>query len=78
MDYKLSREAEDEEIYKLATQEDRIIVTQDRRFNKQLKIHGTGIIVIPSYLTNQEIDILLTDFISDKNPEDFLGKATKI
>lgn len=77
-DYNLPRETEDEDIYNLATRENRIIVTQDQRFGKQLKIKGTGILIIPAYLFNEEIDILLSEFISDKNPEILKGKATKI
>ena len=78
LDYRLPRQTDDEDIYNLATLEDRIIVTQDKRFDKQITIKGTGIIVIPSYLTNEEIDILLSDFISGKDPKDYKGKATKI
>lgn len=39
---------------------------------------GTGIFIIPSYLTNIEIDTLVSEFISNKNPNDFIGRATKI
>lgn len=77
-DYSLSREAADDEIYKLATQENRIIITQDQGFDKQLKIKGTGILILPSHLTNAEMDTILLDFLSNKKPVDFIGKATKV
>lgn len=74
----LSRQAEDETIYTLTTQEKRIIITQDEKFRKQIKNKGTGIIVIPSYLTNEEIGILVTLFIASKDSDSFIGKAVKI
>jgi len=77
-DYTLSRQAEDEAIYTLATQEKMIIITQDEKFRKQIKSKGTGIIVIPSYLTNEEIEALIILFISGKNPQDYQGKVTKV
>lgn len=58
--------------------EDRIIITQDEGFKKQIKPKGTGILVIPPYLDSSQIDEILTKFISAKDPEDFLGKTTKI
>lgn len=76
--YNLSPQAEDQEIYILATKDERIIITQDEGFKKQIKLKGTGILVIPPYLDSSQIDEILTKFISGKNPEDFLGKATKI
>lgn len=77
-DYGLPREIDDKDIYDLASRENRIIVTQDHRFGKQLKIKGTGILVVPSHLFNEEIDKLLSEFISDKNPETLKAKSTKI
>lgn len=77
-DYNLSPQAEDQEIYILATKETRIIVTQDEGFKKQIKLKGAGILVIPPYLDSSQIDETLTKFISGKDPKDFLGKATKI
>lgn len=76
--YSLSREAEDETIYNLATKEKRIIITQDDGFRKQVKKKGTGALIIPSYLTNETMDKILTEFISGKDPEDYKGKAIKI
>lgn len=74
----MPRQTPDEDIYNLATKENRIIITQDKRFNEQIKIKGTGILVIPSHLTNEEMDIILCEFILNKNPINFLGKATKV
>ena len=77
-DYNLSRQAEDESIYVIASKENRIIVTQDNGFRKQVNKKGAGIFIIPPYLTDDEIDDILFNFISGKNPDDFFGKAKKI
>lgn len=77
-DYSLSRQTEDKDIYVIATKENRIIITQDDGFRKQIRKKGTGVFIIPSYLTNDEIDSVIVAYISGKNPDDFLGKATKI
>lgn len=37
-----------------------------------------GIIGIPSYLSNNDIDLILSDFISKHDPEKCFGKAIKI
>lgn len=62
----------------MATIEKRIVVTQDNDFKRYKKIKSAGVLIIPPYLTTGQIDELLTDFISGKDPEDFKGKATKI
>jgi len=77
-DYNLSRQTEDKDIYIIATKEKRIIITQDDGFRKQTHRKGAGVFIIPSYLTNDEIDLIVIAFISGKNPDNFLGKATKI
>jgi predicted nuclease of predicted toxin-antitoxin system len=77
-DYNLSRQTEDKDIYVIATKENRIIVTQDDGFRKQILGKGTGVIIIPSYLTNDEIDLVVSEYISGRNPDDFRGKAIKI
>lgn len=76
--YNLSPQAEDEHIYQIAQDTERIIVTQDVGFKMLVKPKKPGIFVIPSYLSNEKIDKILTKFISDKNPEDYEGKVTKI
>ncbi|MBU4017137.1 hypothetical protein KKF69_06735, partial [Patescibacteria group bacterium] len=65
-------------IYQLATQEKRIIITQDNDFKNWIKPNKAGVFIIPSYLSNQEIDDLLSNFISQKNPENFIGKIIKL
>ncbi len=76
--FKLSGQTEDDQIYNLATKEDRIIVTQDNDFKKHIKPNKAVTLIIPSYLSNDEIDRLLTDFVNNKDPKDYKGKATKI
>lgn len=76
--YNLARKTEDKRIYNLATKENKILVVQDNDFKLYAKYKGAGVLIIPSYLSNKQIDNLLTDFISGKNPDDFLGKAIKI
>lgn len=77
-DHNLSRQTEDKDIYVIATKENRIIITQDDGFRKQTQKKGAGVFIIPSYLTNDEIDLILIEYIAGKNPDDFLGKAIKI
>lgn len=62
----------------MATLDKRIIITQDNDFKKWVKPKGAGVFIIPSYLSNNQIDIKLSEFISGKDPGDFLGKSTKI
>ncbi len=69
---------EDEEIYNLATNENRIVVTQDNDFKRWVKPKGAGAFIISAHLSTEQMDELLVSFISGKNPEDFLGKAIKI
>ena len=78
-DLGLSTQAEDEEIYQRAVKEDRFVLTVNfKDFKKLVKKDEPGIIGIESHLANQEIDKLVSDFISGKDPEDFVGKAIKI
>lgn len=77
--YNLPRQAEDKEIYELACRESRFVVTINYKDFKMLVRQGkSGVIGLPAYLSTEEMDILLTDFISEKDPDDFIGKATKI
>ncbi len=76
--YGLSGQTEDEHIYNLATKENRIIITQDNDFKKWIKPKQAGVIIIPPYLSTEEMDRILTTFIKGKNPDEFTGKATKI
>jgi len=43
-----------------------------------VKPKKAGIIFISPYLSNDQIDNAIMDFVSGKNPDDFWGKATKI
>lgn len=74
-----SFQAEDDEIYQKAIEENRFVLTINfKDFKKMVKKGRSGIIGIESQLSNKEIDELVTKFISNKDPEDFIGKATKI
>lgn len=78
-DYNLPPQCSDEEIYHLAVKEDRFVVTINYQdFKKLLKKGKPGIIGIPSELSNQEIDREVCQFLSMKNPDDYVGIATKI
>lgn len=78
-EYKLSPQAEDEEIYQKAVNENRFVLTINfKDFRRLVKPGKPGIIGIESQLSNDDIDKLVTNFLSDKNPADFLGKAIKI
>lgn len=78
-DFRLSRQASDEEIYELAVKENRFVVTINfKDFKKLVRREKSGAIVIPPYLSNEDIDVRLSDFISGKDPEDFKGRTVKI
>lgn len=75
----MSSQAEDEEIYQKAVIENRIVLTINfKDFRRLVKKGQPGILGIESQLTNKEIDQKVSDFISDKDPGDFRGKAVKI
>ncbi|MBI5451954.1 DUF5615 family PIN-like protein [Candidatus Gottesmanbacteria bacterium] len=78
LDYHLSRETEDETIYNLAVREKRYVITQDDGFRKQIKKRYSAVFIIPSYLTNQQIDELICQYIHDKDPDTCIGKAIKL
>jgi predicted nuclease of predicted toxin-antitoxin system len=74
----LSPQAEDREIYQKAIETDRFVLTINfNDFRKLVKKGKPGIIAIPSELSNQEIDLLLCNFLSMKNPDDYTGLAVK-
>lgn len=62
----------------IAVNKNRIVITQDDGFRKWVKRNKAGIFIIPSYLSNKQIDLLLTNFISGKDPEEFNGKIVKL
>lgn len=76
--YSLPRTVEDEHIYNVAMSEKRCVITQDDGFRKQVKNKQVAVFIVPSYLTVEEMDIVLSDFFRGKNPDDFVGKAIKI
>lgn len=77
-DFNLAPETEDQEIYTLASQKDMFVVTLDLGFKKLAKQNASGVIILNSGLSNEEIDNALSTFISGKNPQDYKGKTTKI
>jgi hypothetical protein len=77
--YHLSREAEDKVIFEVAKREERFALTINyKHFKRFVTSRSVGIIAIPGELTNEEIDKLVTEFITGKNPDDYYGKAIKI
>jgi predicted nuclease of predicted toxin-antitoxin system len=77
-DYGLSPQCSDLQIYELAIQEDRFIVTIDHDFKKIVQKGKPGIFILPSELSNKEIDKTLFTFLCGKNPLDYVGKSTLI
>ncbi|MDO8639126.1 MAG: DUF5615 family PIN-like protein [Candidatus Daviesbacteria bacterium] len=78
-DLKLSPQVEDEEIYQKATNEKRIVLTINfKDFKKLAKEGKAGVFGVESQLSNEDIDKKVCKFISGKNPQDFIGKATKV
>ena len=78
-DFHLSPQAEDKAIYQMAIRENRFVLTINfKDFRKLVKRGKPGIIGIESQLSNKDIDQKVTNFIADKNPEDYVGKAVNI
>lgn len=74
-----SNQISDEEIYQLATQNERFVVTINYRdFKKLVKTGGAGIFGVPPYLSNEEMDEVLTNFLAGKNPIELWGKAATV
>jgi len=77
--FKMSPQAEDQEIYARAVQENCFVLTINfKDFKKLVKAGKPGIFGIEAQLSNEEIDSLVTQFISGKDPKNYLGKAVKI
>ncbi len=75
----LPRQAEDEEIYQKAIEENRFVLTINfDDFRKLVKKNKPGVIGIESQLSNEEIDKKVSEFLSKKNPDDYMGKDIKI
>jgi predicted nuclease of predicted toxin-antitoxin system len=78
-DFGLSLTAEDEEIYNLAVKENRFVLTINvKDFKKLVQPGKPGILGIESQLSNEEIDKVVTEFLSGKDPDNFMGKSIKI
>lgn len=74
-----SRQIEDQDIYNTAVQQERFVVTINfKDFKKLVKKGKPGIIALPSALSNKDVDLVLTDFVSKNNPLNYYGKAIKI
>lgn len=79
VDLGMSPQTEDEELLNIAVREKRFVLTVNfEDFKRLLKNSKTGVFGIESELSNEEMDELVSDFLSGKNPEDFYGKATRI
>ena len=78
-DYNLPPQCSDAEIYQLAIQENRFVVTINYQdFRRLVKKAKPGVICVPSELSNKEIDALMCNFISAKDPDDYLGILVKV
>ena len=77
-DFNLPATTEDKEIYQFATQKSRFVLTLDHDFKKLVRRNATGVFMLRSGLSNEEIDTALSKLISNKNPKDYKGKATKV
>lgn len=77
-DFNLSPQTEDQEIYNLASQENMFVVTVDLGFKKLIRKNAAGVFVLNSGLSNEEMDTILSNFISGKNPQDYYGKIVKV
>lgn len=78
-DLNLPLQAEDRDIYQKAIEKDRFVLTINfKDFKKLVKKGKPGIIGIESQLSNKEIDRIVTEFLSGKDPDEFIGKAIKI
>ncbi len=78
-DLDLSPQTEDKQLYQIAVQENRFILTINfKDFKKLVKRGMPGIIGIESQLTNEQIDKKVTLFLSNKNPQEYIGRAVTI
>lgn len=78
-DFNLPPQAEDKDIYNLAVKNKMFVVTMNyKHFRKLVRKNSPGVFVLDSGLSNEQIDIILSNFISWKNPLDYYGRAIKI
>lgn len=79
VDLGLSPQTADKDIYQKALEQNCLVLTVNfKDFKKFLNRGKGGIIGINSQLSNSQIDEIVTEFISGENPNDYIGKATKI
>lgn len=78
-DFGLSRQAEDEDIYQKAYENNCFVLTINfNDFKKLVKENGPGVFGVESQLTTAKMDSIVAEFLKGKNPEDYKGKAIKI
>lgn len=78
-DLSYTRQIEDEDIYREAVKSNRFVVTINYKHFKNFVLpKRPGIIAIPGELSNEDIDLLLSDFVTSHSPDDHYGRATKL
>lgn len=78
-DFSLSRQAEDKDIYQRANENNCFVLTVNfKDFKKLVKPHGPGVLGVESQLTTAQMDEKVSQFITRKDPENYIGKAIKI
>ena len=76
---RLPIQAEDQEIYQKAIEENRFVLTVNfKDFKKLVKKGKPGIIGIESELSNTDVDEIVSNFLLGKDPADYIGKAVRI
>lgn len=79
IDLGLSPQTADKDIYQKAIENKCFVLTINFKDFRRIVKHGMpSVIGINSQLSNDAIDKLVTNFISEKNPDDYLEKAIKI
>lgn len=69
----------DEEVYKIASKQNRILVTFNiKDFRLILNKEGSSIIAVSTRLSTEQIDIKLCSFLREIQPSQFLGKIIRI
>jgi predicted nuclease of predicted toxin-antitoxin system len=74
----MPRTSEDKFIYQKATKANCIVVTIDDDFKKLAKPRHAGVIIVPPDLSVKQLEESILKFIKGKNPDNYIGKSTKI
>jgi predicted nuclease of predicted toxin-antitoxin system len=74
----LSPKASDIDIYRLAIKQRRFVLTHDKDFKQFVKPNLPGVLILPSHLSNEVVDALVSKFLLNKNPDNFVGKTVRI